>query len=109
MTKVTKETIELMNKLLKEGKNLVEIAKTLNLSPSTVSYHLNKEQKEKQIERVMKIYKKKSKKQISLENKKKRKYQSAWFKNKYKTDEVFRKKVIANSMRYKLKKRLNKK
>ena len=109
MTKINKEIIEQMNKLLKEGKNLVEIAKTLNLSHSTISYHLDEEQRNKQKERVKRIYKKKSKKQIKLENQKKREYRKIWFKHKYHTDEVFRKKIIENSMRYKIKKRLEKK
>jgi predicted transcriptional regulator len=108
MTKITYQIVIEMNKLLKEGKNLVDIAKTLNLSPSTVSYHLDSEQRTKQIERVKKIYSKKSKKQIKLENQKKRDYREKWFKNKYHTDEVFRKKIIENSMKYKKKKRLEK-
>jgi DNA-binding transcriptional ArsR family regulator len=90
-----------MNKLLKEGKNLVEIAKTLNLSPSTISYHLDSEQRNRQKERVKKLYNKKSKKQIKLENQKKREYRNNWIKNKYHTDEEFRKKHIERAKRNK--------
>ena len=109
MTKITKEIIEQMNKLLKEGKKLVEIALMFKLSPSTVSYHLNEEQRNKAKERARAIYKKKSKKQIRLENERKKEYRKKWFKDKYYSDENFRKKIIENSMRYKIKKRLEKK
>lgn len=108
MTKITYDNIIQMDKLLKEGKKLKEIALMFKLSPSTVSYHLDEDQNKKAKQRSNKYNKKKSKKQVKLENQRKKEYRKKWFKNKYYNDESFRKKIITNSMNYKIKKRLNK-
>jgi Spy/CpxP family protein refolding chaperone len=99
--KLTKEQINQMNELFKEGKTYVEISKIMNINPSIVNYHLNPDQRNKQIERQRNYYNSLTKEQKHKLYLNKKEYMSNWFKNKYHSDEEFRKKHIERAKRNK--------
>jgi len=93
--------IKLMEKLHNEGLSYRKIAKKLNVTPITISYHLDDSMRNKIINASKKWFKnlpKKRKKEIynSRLNYQKE-YQKKYQKNRYKTDKEFRKKKIEYS------------
>jgi len=65
--KVDEKVLETMKKLRKAGLSYIKIGKKLNLSNNTVQYHLNKEYKEKVIQRV-KNWQKRNRERIKKRN-----------------------------------------
>ena len=92
--KLTKQQIIEIEKLNKQGIKLREIAKQFGLNVSTISYHLNKEVRLKQI---MDYFNKKSLEEKRAIYRKRKDYINNWIKNKYATDEIYREKVKQRS------------
>jgi DNA-binding transcriptional ArsR family regulator len=85
-----KSDIEKMKKLRNLGYTFIDIAKLFKVSETTVRYHLNPIYKE--------LVKRSSKDRRTTPEG--RKSQNKYYKNRYKTDEEFRKRHIERSRRY---------
>ena len=100
MGKLTEETINKIKCLRSEGKKILEIAKCLEISGSTVSYYSTPSYKSKHIKRVVtKIKCLPLEKQREIRNKS-REYQCLYHKKKYQEDPLFREKQIVASIKY---------
>ena len=88
--KVTKEMKEVMQKMRVKGFTYVAISKVLNLSESTVKYHLDPDSKKKAIKRAMKNEKPRDRKE----------YQREYRSERYDEDEEFRERIKKHSRNY---------
>lgn len=98
--KITKNQIEEIRKLRAEGKTQIEIARRLNINQSSVNYWSNEESRKKQINKGITHYKGLSKEEKKEIGQKHREYKRNYYKNKYHTDEEYRKKRIEYSKKY---------
>jgi len=104
--KLTKEQI-IELKQMRAGHSVRELQSMFHISASTILYHINEKTNKMQKERVINNYKKLNPEQRHEVYLKKKDYQAKYFKNRYHTDEEFRRKVIETSKRFQ-KKRLTK-
>jgi predicted DNA-binding protein YlxM (UPF0122 family) len=94
MKKITKENIEQMNILRKEGKTIREIAKIFNVAYQAVRYHIIDGVKEKSRNYVKKLYNQMNEKEKKEYLDRRREYQKEYHKRRYKLDPEFRRKQI---------------
>jgi len=89
--KVTPKIENVIKQLRKKGWTLKEISESLNISTSTITYHLYEEERKRVIKKSTFYNKKNNYKQKSNERKK---YQRDYQKERYTNDPKFRKKFI---------------
>ncbi len=97
--KLTKEQIEEIKKLRKEGRKLKDIAEQFNVTGAAIRWHTNEEFKNK-----FRIYYKKWWGSLSKEKKseyfqRRKEYQRKYHKDKYTNDPEFRRKQKASSIK----------
>lgn len=98
--KVTPELLKEIEKARDEGLTLKRLAMLFNLSTSTIRYYLVPSYREKVIKRA----KENPKGKLSQEKQQTfKEYSKKYFKERYKTDEEFRTRVIGHVKRYKSK------
>ena len=95
--RVTKEQINQMKKLREEGKTQREISEIMNLPISVVQYWLNENLREKNKRRVREWYKRQSKEKRRELNLRQKEYRRDYYRNRYHTDEEYRKRRIEYS------------
>lgn len=101
MAKLTQQQIAKIIKLRSEGKLIKELAEYFNVSVGAIRYWLYREQ----ILPKIRVYQKNHYREMPKEAKKnyfnrKKPYQRKYHSNRYKNDEVFRKKQIAYSLKW---------
>ncbi|MHA1678348.1 MAG: helix-turn-helix domain-containing protein [Promethearchaeota archaeon] len=99
---ITNKQKKQIKKLYKKGIKLREIARKLNLSVSTISYHTNEEIRKKKIQQVVNSFKKKTLEERKKIYKKRLPYLRKYQKRRYNEDMDFRtKKQMASREYYK--------
>lgn len=87
--------------MIEEGTKVADIAKSLNISRSTVIYWTNKDYRAKSIQRNIKRFKSLPEAQRQAYNASRREYNREYQRRKYKTDPEFRKRQIERAKKYK--------
>lgn len=108
MTKLNSEQILEIQKLRKEGRTQFEIAVQFKVSISAIQYHTNEKQKANQIESSKRWFKNLNKSQRKELYNKRKEYWRNYTRNRYNTDEEYRKRVIRYQMEYKKRKKNDK-
>ncbi len=104
MIKLTKQQIEESNALRKGGMPVKEIAEKFNVCTRAIYYHTSEGLRERTIKYHVRYYRSLSRHKKRLKQAREREYQRLYHKNKYKTDENFRRKQIELSSAYKKRK-----
>lgn len=94
MRKLTQEQISEIITLKNKDMREIEIAKQFKVSQKTINYHLNPETRRKNLEYFKRWYNNLTSEQKKKRIEKFREYQKNYHRNRYQTDEVFRKKQI---------------
>ena len=102
--RVTKEQITKIRKLSKKGKTQREISEIMNLPINTIQYWVNETSRKKGIERAKRWYQKQPKEKRKELNAKQRDYRKNYYKNRYHTDEEYKKRRIEYSKKGNMKK-----
>ena len=92
--RVTKEQINQMKKLREEGKTQREISEIMNLPVNIIQYWLNETLRENNNRRAREWYKRQSKEKRRELNLRQKEYRQNYYKNRYHTDEEYRKRRI---------------
>lgn len=101
--KTTKEQINKIRELHKEGKNQREISEIMNMPKSTIQYWLSEEKRQRKISNQKKYLKNLSKEKKKELNEKQREYRRNYYKTRYHNDEEYRKRRIELSKNWKKK------
>lgn len=96
---ITEQIRDKMKVMRKNGISDKKIAEIMKIPPSTVQYHLNPEQKQKQIERSVKNEKQRDR----------RKYMREYMSKRYKNDEEFKERLKKSNRDYQRRKYLEEK
>jgi uncharacterized protein YjcR len=94
MRKISPEQVEEIKKLFKEGVKLIDIAERFNVSQPTISYWIDDDYREKLKLDSSNRFKSLSPEEKKINYSKKKDYMRDYMRNRYKNDEVFRKKII---------------
>lgn len=105
MTKLINSQIEEIKKLRSKGRTQMQLAIDYNVSLSTIIYHTNELQRDKKKESSKNWFKNLSPEKKKELNKKKKEYWKDYTKNRYKTDEEYRKRMINYQKEYRERKK----
>jgi uncharacterized membrane protein YgaE (UPF0421/DUF939 family) len=104
--RLTNNQIYELKELAKKGKTIKELKELFPVCNSTIFYHINEKTNKIQKERAINTYKKLTKEQRHNIYLRKKEYQKTYFKNRYHTDEEFRRSIIEATKRYQRRKKL---
>jgi hypothetical protein len=90
-----KEKIAQIRKLIEDGKTLVAISKELNIPKCTIYYHTSESYRKKKLAKSNAWFQSLPIEKRRIIYKKRVPYQRQYHRNRYQSDEVFRKKTIA--------------
>jgi predicted transcriptional regulator len=100
MKKLTKEQVEEIRKLYKEGASQSELALKFSVSQPIISYWVNDESRKKIIQRSVESFRNLSTEERKAKYNKRKVYMKNYLNKRYHQDKDFRRKVIDKQIEY---------